>query len=291
MILSMTGFGHAKVDINGKTVRVEIKSLNARSTEIRCKVPSCYRDREMDIRKKLTDTLLRGKLDIVISIDGFSGDDAVFINADAFKKYYQELKKLKDELNIIDGDIMQAVLRVPNVIGQNDILADDEEWHKVDGCIDEALMDITKFRMVEGKTLELDMHHRVEHIAALLDKIIPYEGVRLERIKERLKKNMDEFAQNHQVDLNRYEQEIIYFLEKLDITEEKVRLRQHCDYFISELTNDDDQTGRRLAFIGQEIGREINTIGSKAQDSNIQQIVVQMKDELEKVKEQLANIL
>jgi uncharacterized protein (TIGR00255 family) len=291
MILSMTGFGHSKTEISGKIIRVEIKSLNARSTEIRCKLPNSYRDREMDLRKKVVDSLQRGKLDLTISLDGFSEDDNAFINADAFRKYYQELNALRIELGITDGDVLQSVLRIPNVIGANEELADENEWKIVESAVDLALEDIKKFRADEGLVLKADLIERIVNIDRYLKSIEPFEGARLERIKDKLKKNMEDFALNQQVDQNRYEQEILYYIEKLDINEEKVRLTQHCAYFLEELENPDDQKGRKLSFIGQEIGREINTIGAKAQDSDIQQFVVMMKDELEKLKEQLANIL
>ena len=291
MILSMTGFGHSKTEINGKIIRVEIKSLNARTTEIRCKLPNSYRDREMDLRKKVIDKLQRGKLDLTITVDGFSDEENAFINADAFKKYYRELSALMQELNITEGDIMQSILRVPNVIGQHEELADDAEWALVEKTVEEALVSINKFRVDEGLVLRQDLVDRIKQIEAHLKSIEPYEAVRLDRIKDKLKKNMDEFALKQNVDQNRYEQEILYYIEKLDINEEKVRLSQHCVYFVEELDHEEDQKGRKLSFIAQEIGREINTIGAKAQDSDIQQFVVMMKDELEKLKEQLANIL
>ncbi len=287
----MTGFGHSKTEINGKIIRVEIKSLNARTTEIRCKLPNSYRDREMDLRKRVIDKLQRGKLDLTITLDGFSDEENAFINADAFRKYYRELNALRQELNITEGDILQSILRVPNVIGQNEELADDQEWLIVEKTVDEALVSINKFRIDEGLVLKQDLVERVKQIESHLKSIEPYEAVRLDRIKDKLKKNMEEFALKQNVDQNRYEQEILYYIEKLDINEEKVRLSQHCIYFIEELDHKDDQKGRKLSFIAQEIGREINTIGAKAQDSDIQQFVVMMKDELEKLKEQLANIL
>lgn len=287
----MTGFGHSKCELSGKVIRVEIKSLNARSTEIRCKLPNAYRDREMDLRKKVIDDLQRGKIDVTITLDGFSDEENAFINADAFRKYYRELNQLRQELSITEGDILQSVLRIPNVIGQNDDLADDTEWAMVENIVDQALAGVKKFRADEGLALRNDLLERIRYIENHLRDIAPFEGPRLERIKERLRKNMEEFVTNQQVDQNRYEQEILYYIEKLDINEEKVRLGQHCVYFRKELDGNDPQKGRKLSFIAQEIGREINTIGAKAQDPEIQQLVVMMKDELEKVKEQLANIL
>ncbi|MCZ2102060.1 MAG: YicC family protein [Chitinophagales bacterium] len=291
MIMSMTGFGHASTELNGKVIRVEIKSLNARNTEIRCKLPNVYRDREIDLRKKVIEVLERGKFDLTITSDGFSDEENTFINADAFKKYYQELNVLRTELNIVEGDILQSILRIPNVIGQNEGLADDEEWEAISVVIDEALHRIKQFRQDEGSILADDLLERVKNIELFLKDIEPLEAKRIDRIKDRLRKNMEEFAANHQVDQNRYEQEILYYIEKLDINEEKVRLGQHCNYFRDEMKADGVQKGRKLSFIAQEMGREINTIGAKANDSDVQQCVVMMKDELEKLKEQLSNIL
>ncbi|MFZ1525607.1 MAG: YicC/YloC family endoribonuclease [Saprospiraceae bacterium] len=291
MILSMTGFGQGKENYSGKVIRVEIKSLNARSTEIRCKLPAAFRDREMDIRKKVLDALQRGKIDVTVSVDGIADEENTFINADAFRKYYKELNTLRIELNIADGDILQSILRIPNVIGQNDELADDEAFVVLNLAIDDAILSIKKFRVDEGEVLKADLIERVQNIESHLKSIEPLEAGRIDKIKDRLKKNMEDFASKLQVDHNRYEQEILYYIEKLDINEEKVRLSQHCIYFMDELETKDDQKGRKLSFIAQEIGREINTIGAKAQDSEMQQYVVMMKDELEKLKEQLANIL
>lgn len=291
MILSMTGFGQSKTEIDGRVVKVEIKSLNARNTELRCKLPGIYRSREIELRKKVIDALTRGKFDMTITVDGFSDQDNTFINANAFRKYYQELESLKNELGIEDGDILQAILRIPNVIGQDDDMADDEEWKLVEGAIDKAMEQLKSFRKTEGSALRVDMLERIDSIEKYLKAVEPFESARIDKLKERLRKNLDEFLVNQQVDQNRYEQEIIYYIEKFDINEEKVRLEQHCNYFRAEVDSDDKQTGRKLSFIAQEIGREINTMGAKANDSEIQRYVVNMKDELEKLKEQLANIL
>ena len=291
MILSMTGFGQSKSEYNGKVIRVEIKSLNARTTEIRCKLPVSFRDREMDLRKKVLDALQRGKMDLTVTVDGIADEENTFVNADAFRKYYKELNSLRTELKITEGDILQSILRIPNVIGQNDELADDEAWKVLEKTVNNAIKSINKFRSDEGQVLKDDLILIVKAIELNLRAIEPYESVRIDRIKDKLKKNMEEFVVKHQVDQNRYEQEILYYIEKLDINEEKVRLSQHCVYFMEELESNADQKGRKLSFITQEIGREINTIGAKAQDSDIQQYVVMMKDELEKLKEQLANIL
>lgn len=291
MIISMTGFGQAKTEHKGRIIRVEIRSLNARATEVRCKLPNLYRDREMDLRRHLIDELVRGKIECTIVIEGLDSEDGIYVNTDIFKKYYEQISALSAELNIPHGDILQTIMRIPNVIGQDETLADDEEWTAVESAIKDAITSIKSFRLEEGNVLSTDLVNHIQTIERLQFEIQTYEPNRMERVKERLRRSMEEYINNQQVDQNRFEQEIIYYLEKLDINEEKVRLAQHCQYFIDEMKSKEDQIGRKLSFIAQEIGREINTMGAKAQDSDIQQRVVIMKDELEKIKEQLANIL
>lgn len=291
MLLSMTGFGYGKREYNGKTIQVEIKSLNARTTEIRCKLPNNYRDKEMDVRKQVVDFLQRGKLDVTISTDDTNTEEGSIINKALFRRYFKELSELKAELGIHEGDILQSILRIPNVMGTNEELVHDEEWDVVTLAIQDALEAIQQFRAAEGQGMRDDLIERIRAIEALLKNVEAVEGDRITRIRERLRKNMEDFVQNQAVDQGRFEQEILYYMEKLDINEEKVRLAQHCQYFIEELNSKEEQKGRKLAFIAQEIGREINTLGAKAMDSDLQQCVVMMKDELEKLKEQLANIV
>jgi uncharacterized protein (TIGR00255 family) len=245
----------------------------------------------MDLRRYLIDELVRGKIECTINIEGSDITDGVYVNTEIFKQYYTQIQALANELNIEKGDILQTIMRIPNVIGQDESLADDSEWQVVNKAIAEAIISIKAFRLEEGNVLAEDLKSHIRNIVQLQSEIQSHEGGRIERIRERLRKSMDEYINNQQVDQNRFEQEIIYYLEKIDINEEKVRLAQHCQYFIDEMTSKEDQIGRKLGFIAQEIGREINTMGAKAQDTEIQQKVVIMKDELEKVKEQLANIL
>src|SRR5690606_22714905 len=202
-----------------------------------------------------------------------------------------ELKGLKEELEIENGDILSAVMRIPSVTSSGDQTVSDEEWEAIEKSLNNAIDAITVFRRDEGKVLADDFLNRVKSIRGAIPKLEVYEDARFEKIKERLRKHVQEFFISDKVDQNRFEQEILYYIERLDITEEKVRLAQHCDYFIEQMHNGDSQVGKILNFISQEMGREINTLGSKAQDSDMQQIVVVMKDELEKIKEQLANIL
>ncbi len=292
MIISMTGYGQGLAYFQNKTIRVEIRTLNARTTESRSRMPNVYRDKEMEVRKWMTDELSRGKIDISISVEQeVEGDDGSMLNHNLFKKYYNELFTLKQTLGIEGGDMMQAVLSIPNVMVSYEELAPEEEWKVVQSAIGEALADIKKFRLGEGKILEREMVNGVEKIEKYLEEIVPFEEARLPKVREKLRKALDEFLVSQQVDHNRFEQELIYYIEKLDITEEKVRLAQHCMYFKNELNNTEELKGKKLGFIAQEMGREINTLGAKAQDSEIQLLVVNMKDELEKIKEQLANIL
>jgi uncharacterized protein (TIGR00255 family) len=288
----MTGYGQGLAYFENKTIRVEIRTLNARTTESRSRMPNVYRDKEMEVRKWMTDELSRGKIDISVSVEQeVEEDKGSMLNHNLFKKYYDELNILKKSLGIEGGDMLQAVLSIPNVMVNYEELAQEEEWAAVQSAIREALSDIKKFRLEEGKILEKEMVQGVEKIEKYLEEIVPHEETRMPKVREKLRKALDEFLVSQQVDHNRFEQELIYYIEKLDITEEKVRLAQHCMYFKNELSNTEELKGKKLGFIAQEMGREINTLGAKAQDSEIQLLVVNMKDELEKIKEQLANIL
>ncbi|MFZ1703076.1 MAG: YicC/YloC family endoribonuclease [Saprospiraceae bacterium] len=292
MIISMTGFGQGIAYYGNKTIRIEIRALNARTTEARSRVPNVYRDKEMELRKLMTDELSRGKIDIVISVEqDIDESSSSMLNQTLFKKYYGELLSLKQDLKIEGGDMIQAVLSIPNVMVNYEELAEDEEWEVVQVAIKTALKDIQQFRKQEGKILQDEMSQGVHKIEKYLKDVVPHEEARLPRLREKLRKALDDFLVSQQVDHNRFEQELIYYIEKLDITEEKVRLAQHCQYFLKELSSNETLKGKKLGFIAQEMGREINTLGAKAQDSEIQLLVVNMKDELEKIKEQLANIL
>ncbi len=292
MLYSMTGFGRAEGKLHDKKFSVEVKSLNGKSSDVRLKIPAYFREKELVIRQMISKKLIRGKIDAIISIVSESGDDEYGLNKDLFRKYYKELNGLKSELSIADADIMSSILRIPNVIQTQENDLNDEDWNLVSELIDAAVSNLQNFRKTEGDSLEKDLRHRVDSIASLLSQIEPHEKERMVVIKDRIRKNINEFFNNNaNSDENRFEQEIFYYLEKLDINEEKIRLAQHCKYFVEQLEQEGISKGRKLNFISQEIGREINTIGSKAQFSAIQQIVVQMKDDLEKIKEQLLNTL
>ena len=287
----MTGYGRASTQFKDKTIQVEIKSLNGKTSDIRCKVPGSYKEKEIQLRKNLMDKAYRGKFDFTLTIESDKGDDEYGLNKALFRKYYEELSELKEELNIESGDIIQSILRIPNVVGAINEEVDEDEWEVVLQTSENAIEALNNFRAEEGKAAEKDMKDAALLISELLGKVEPFEQGRIETLKERFRKNLEEFQTDEKVDRNRFEQEIIYYLEKLDINEEKVRLSQHCKYFSEVMDSGKPEIGKKLGFIAQEMGREINTLGAKANEKNIQRMVVSMKDALEKIKEQVANIV
>jgi uncharacterized protein (TIGR00255 family) len=289
MLLSMTGYGRASSVYDGKTITIEVRSLNSKFTDIRFKMPQTYKDKEHEMRKLVMDKAERGKIDVSIDIKSMNGDSEYALNQALFTKYYTQLMDLSKSLNMPETDIMQAILRIPNVIAAGDNDVDEEEWKTVNNTLKEALKSFTNFRLSEGKAMEDDCTARTKTIVVLLEKIAPFESERAERLRTKIDKHLNEYVGKDNIDANRFEQEILYYLEKIDVTEEKVRLAQHCKYFDEELNKKESLKGRKLSFISQEMGREINTLGSKANSSDIQRVVVQMKDELEKIKELVAN--
>ena len=290
MIRSMTGYGIAEQTYLSKKITVEIKTLNSKQLDLQVKLPNELRASELDLRNQIGAKMLRGKIDAVITITDTDLSQSYHIDPDVVKAYKEQIESISAQLGIAPASDQASILfRMPgifNVPAENygtDFVA------KVSETLNQALDIVDGFRIQEGQTLKKDLLHRVELILNLLGQIEPYEKGRHEVIKQRLTKNLTELTTAGQYDENRFEQELIYYLEKLDITEEKVRLRQHCNYFNESC--DDDQAGKKLGFIAQEMGREINTLGSKANEVNIQKLVVQMKDELEKIKEQVCNIL
>lgn len=287
----MTGYGQASNQFKDKTIQVEIKSLNGKTSDIRCKIPGSYKEKEIQLRKNLLDKAYRGKFDFSLTIESDKGDDEYGLNKALFRKYYKELTELQEELDVDTGDIMQTILRIPNVVGAINEEVDEAEWEVVLQTTEDAIKALNGFRAEEGKAAEKDMKDAAKLISDLMEKIEPFEKGRIETLKERFRKNLEDFQTDEKVDRNRFEQEIIYYLEKLDINEEKVRLGQHCKYFNEVLNSGNPAIGKKLGFIAQEMGREINTLGAKANEKNIQQMVVSMKDALEKIKEQVANIV
>lgn len=290
MLLSMTGYGRASKSYKDKNITIEIKSLNGKSSDLRMKVPSNFKEYEIELRRIIMNGAIRGKVDASVSIESLAGDEEYGLNTVLFKKYFEELSTL-DIPNKENTDYIQAILRIPNVIKSIDTQLEEGEWILIQELAKEAVVNLTTYRATEGKVTHEDLTERVHSIQENLAGIEKHETGRIDRLKARLKAKLEEFISNEKVDPNRYEQELIYYMEKLDINEEKVRLSQHCKYFLEELNNNDSIKGKKLGFISQEMGREINTLGSKAQDSDIQQYVVAMKDELEKIKEQLLNIV
>jgi uncharacterized protein (TIGR00255 family) len=291
MILSMTGYGRSTFVLNEASYHVEIKTLNSKTSDIRCKLPPMFTEFEMQIRKLINDEVVRGRIEVNINLADGGGAEEVSINEKLFKAYFGQMKQISAGLNVADADIFTAVMRIPAITQSGGSDLSEEDYIPIEKAIKEAATNLQKFRMDEGKVLAHDLETRVNSIQNGIEAVVPLEEARIQKIKDRLQKNLDEFIQVERIDTNRFEQEIIYYLEKIDITEEKVRLNQHCNYFKEQLSNKETQVGRILSFIAQEMGREINTLGSKANDQEMQQIVVQMKDELEKIKEQLSNIL
>jgi uncharacterized protein (TIGR00255 family) len=281
----MTGYGRAEALYGEKKITVELRSVNSKQLDVTLKVPPLYRELEQEVRRRLA-PLQRGKVEAFISIDS-AGAAAASINTEAFKAYYACLKALMVELGeaIPVGDI----LRLPEVVGSGGTELSEREAACALSCVDSAAQQLARFREQEGATIVADILQRVALIGELLTQVEPFEKERMEVTKARLRQALDETVGAAAVDANRFEQELIYYLEKLDVTEEKTRLRNHCTYFVQ--TSKEAGAGRKLGFIAQEMGREINTLGSKANDSNMQRIVINMKDELEKVKEQLLNVL
>ncbi|MBW6536148.1 MAG: YicC family protein [Mariniphaga sp.] len=291
MIKSMTGFGKAELEVNNKKITLELKALNSKQIDINARIPSVYREKEIEIRKELAEKLVRGKVDINIYVENHGEDSSSKINEPILKGYFESLKKINDELGLsTDQTIMQAILRLPDVVKTEYETLDEEEWQVILLHLRKALEDIDDFRNREGKALEADIIANTENIRELLQQISPFEEQRMETVKKRLTENLEKLNLNGSVDKNRFEQELVYYLDKMDMNEEKVRLENHCTYFMETLKLP-ESGGKKLAFISQEMGREINTLGSKAYEPNIQRIVVQMKDHLERIKEQLLNVL
>jgi uncharacterized protein (TIGR00255 family) len=291
MLKSMTGFGRAEQTVNDKTFLVEIKSLNGKQFEMQLRLPPLLRPYEFDIRAILQEHLVRGTIDCNVSIKQNGTSKPVVINTDLIKAYYQQIETLAGELKIDTNSVLSALLRLPEVVTPtNDVLSDTDfdEFKKV---LLTALGELNKHREEEGASLEKDLYKRITNINAQEEEIVKLEPNRIKRIREEIVQLLETHVGKENYDGNKLEQELVYYIEKIDIHEEQVRLKQHCEYFKSLLANSEDSKGKKLSFIIQEIGREINTTGSKAYDATIQKCVVVMKDELEKAKEQVLNVL
>ena len=285
MIQSMTGFGKSISQLPSKKITVEIKSLNSKNLDLNARIPSQYREKELQLRNKISRELTRGKVDFSVYVEVTGEETASVVNQGAVKKYMQQLREIYPASDV---DLLQMAVRMPDALKTEREEIDEDEFKAIEEAVDEALKEINNFRSAEGKALEEELEQRAGNIQELLKKVIEMDPERIAGVRERLQKGVSDLKEN--VDENRFEQELIFYIEKFDITEEKVRLENHMNYFLKTL-NSEDSNGKKLGFISQEMGREINTIGSKSNYAPMQQLVVQMKDELEKIKEQLLNVL
>jgi uncharacterized protein (TIGR00255 family) len=289
MILSMTGFGRAEGVASDRKVTVEVRSLNSKQLDLLIRLPGPFKDQEVEVRQLVAEQVVRGKVEVYVSMEGQQTARRTTFDRELVSIYHKELSELVREVAPQSQiDVLAYVLRMPDVMVTASEHVDEEEWAGVGELVLQALKDLADFRLREGRRLADDLVARVGHIGTLLNEIATLDAERMDRTRDRIKAKLAELKVN--VNEDRFEQELVYYLEKLDITEEKVRLNSHCTYFM-EVLNEGAQQGRKLSFIGQEMGREINTIGSKANDATIQRLVVVMKDELEKVKEQVLNVL
>ena len=290
MIKSMTGFGKGEAIYGDKKFRVELRSLNSKQLDLNIKIPSKYRAIEADVRAIITRALQRGKVDCFVSFENSVAETSAHINREAFAAYTKELREVCAANAVVaDSDyFLSTILRMPDVITSEEQNVSDDELKAIIAATEQAAEQLDAFRVQEGAILIADLFKRIDLIEQYRHEVEPFEKARVDVIKNRIRENLDKLAID--VDNNRLEQEMIFYIEKLDITEEKVRLDNHCAYF-REVANEEDASGRKLGFIAQELGREINTMGSKSNEANMQRLVVKMKDELEKIKEQVLNIL
>jgi uncharacterized protein (TIGR00255 family) len=290
MIKSMTGFGKTNTMIDNKSIIVEIRTLNSKQLDINTRISSLFRDKENDIRAIISQSLERGKIDVAIYLDK-TATPTIAIDFDLAKTYFNKLTELSKIVdNPLQSDIFAQVLRMPEVISVPKEEIKEEDWSQLVTAIRETCDAVNQFRNAEGESLQRELESRVHTLLNLVDEVTPFEEERIGAVRKKMLDALDVAQLTGKYDQNRFEQELIYYIEKLDITEEKVRLTKHCNYFMDTIKEENSQ-GKKLGFIVQEMGREVNTIGSKCNHFNIQQVVVRMKDEVEKVKEQLANIL
>ncbi|NRA91380.1 MAG: YicC family protein [Psychroserpens sp.] len=286
MIQSMTGYGKSIIQLPTKKISIEIKSLNSKNLDINARMPSLYREKELSIRKLIASKLVRGKIDFSLFMEITGEETSTQINGTVVKQYVKQLKNV--DATGDDIEYLKMAIRLPDAVTTERDEIDESEWQQIAEAIDDSLEKIHQYRLDEGTILETDFITRTENISKLLEQVIEMDPERIEGVRERLAKGIAEIKEK--VDENRFEQELVYYIEKFDITEEKVRLQNHLDYFLKALSSA-DSNGKKLGFISQEMGREINTIGSKSNYAPMQKLVVQMKDELEKIKEQLLNVL
>jgi uncharacterized protein (TIGR00255 family) len=291
MIKSMTGYGKAIAETPQKKISFEIKALNSKQLDINTKLPWLYKEKELDIKNIVSQKLDRGKIDLTIYFDMLDDEFIPLINKSVVKNYYNQLKEIAGELNIdFKEHVLSTIMRLPETLKTEKPDLNSEEWLMVKMSLTEALNMVDLYRIEEGNALEKDLKNSLNHILNSLENIETFEEGRINKVKEKLTSILEENVKSENIDKNRFEQELIFYLEKFDINEEKVRLKKHCEYFLETLASP-SPNGKVLGFIAQEIGREINTIGSKANDVSIQKLVIMMKDDLEKIKEQTLNVL
>lgn len=291
MLYSMTGFGRSEALVNGRQVIVEIKALNGKQFDMATKLPPIIRLYELDIRNMLVNTLQRGTIDLNVSIRQEGAARPMVVNSDLAVFYYQGMKQIADKIGLKEENVLSTLMRMPEVVAPEQDVVSENEWLQIKNIIELAAANLTHHRQLEGEAMLRDISLRIANIGHLLEKVHPLESERMDRIKTKITQWLSDQAGKENIDSNRFEQEMIYYLERMDFSEEKTRLKQHCNYFQTVVAENDSAIGRKLNFILQEIGREINTLGSKANHADIQQVVINMKDELEKAKELVLNIL
>lgn len=291
MIKSMTGYGKAEFETGNKKITIELKTLNSKQLDINSRIPALYREKDIVIRKEMNEKLVRGKMDFALYLENLGTESNSVINENIVSAYFRQLSSIQEKLNLpVTPEIMLSIMRLPDSVKTVYEELDEKEWISIHTNFKKVIEAVDEFRVQEGIALEKDIRSNIQEIMVLLEQVEPFEKQRLENIKTRITDGLNELNLNGNLDKNRFEQELIYYMEKLDINEEKVRLLNHCHYFLETMASN-EVVGKKLGFIAQEIGREINTLGSKANESNIQRIVVQMKDSLERIKEQMLNVL
>ena len=287
----MTGYGKAECELPHKKVTVEIKSLNSKQLDVNTRISGIFREKDIEIRRTISDRLIRGKIDFILYVESLGDETNSNINSAVVKSYYSQLTVISNELGLpADERLLQVIMGLLDAVKTEREELEESEWEQITKTIEKAIAGLDKFRKQEGQILKTDIVQNIEQITQLLDQIEPFEKERVAKVKERIYEGLKELSSTEQVNENRLEQEMIFYLEKLDVNEEKVRLRNHCSYFLQTLELD-EAVGKKLGFIAQEIGREVNTLGSKANHSEMQKLVILMKDALERIKEQSLNIL
>jgi uncharacterized protein (TIGR00255 family) len=291
MVQSMTGFGKATCENGNKKIVVEIKSLNSKQLDLSTRISGLYREKDIEIRTELSQQLERGKIDFALYIDNSGKESVSQINKSVLMAYYEQIKDISNSTGMeMPSNWFEVLLRMPDALKTEMVELDENEWVLIKSTINQAISQLIEFRIQEGKSLEIVFLTKINRIAELLDQVAPFENERIEKIKLKLEENLQSISDKISYDKNRLEQELIFYIEKLDVNEEKVRLKTHLDYFIETMKHE-KSPGKKLGFIAQEIGREVNTLGSKSNHSEMQKIVVLMKDELEQIKEQVLNVL